>query len=121
MNEQNIFHYLTKASLKVNARTKQPRNTPERVLLRILPGGVQPGSSNPDPNFRPKNVIFYTLFQTRPLKSIPTKTEDVSVRLRTSQKKIQGRTPQPFCTEQQNSSEVTPVERPVARQAGRAG
>ena len=49
MNEQNIFHYLTKASLKVNAWTKQPRNTPGRVLLRILPGGVQPGSSNPDP------------------------------------------------------------------------
>ena len=49
MNEQSIFQYLTKASLKVNARTKQPRNTPGRVLLRILPGGVQPGSSNSDP------------------------------------------------------------------------
>ena len=49
MNEQSIFQYLTKASLKVNAWTKQPRNTPGRVLLRILPGGVQPGSSNPDP------------------------------------------------------------------------
>ena len=48
MNEQSIFQYLTKASLKVNARTKQPRNTPGRVLLRILGGGVPPGSSNPD-------------------------------------------------------------------------
>ena len=49
MNEQNKLQYLRKASLKVNARTKQPRNTPGRVLLRILPGGVQPGSSNSDP------------------------------------------------------------------------
>ena len=71
MNEQNIFHYLTKASLKVNARTKQPRNTPGRVLLRILPGGVPPGSSNPDPISDQKNVILHTRSQTRPLKSIP--------------------------------------------------
>ena len=48
MNEQNIFQYLTKASLKVNAPTKQPRNTPGLVLLRILPGSVPLGSSNPD-------------------------------------------------------------------------
>ena len=41
------------------------------VLLGILGGGVPPGSLNPDPYFRPKNVIFHTRFQTRPLKSIP--------------------------------------------------
>ena len=49
MNEQNIFQYLRKANLKVNARANQPRNTPGRVLLRIPGGGVPPGSSNPDP------------------------------------------------------------------------
>ena len=32
---------------------------------------MPPGSLNPDPYFRPKNVIFHTCFQTRPLKSIP--------------------------------------------------
>ena len=36
------------------------------VLLEILRGGVSPGSSNPDPSFRPKKCNF----QTRPLKSI---------------------------------------------------
>ena len=41
------------------------------VLLGILGGGVMPGSPNPDPSFRRKNVIFHTSFQTRPLKSIP--------------------------------------------------
>ena len=41
------------------------------VLLGILGGGVPPGSPNPDTDFRPKNVIFHTRFQTRPLKSIP--------------------------------------------------
>ena len=46
-------------------------STPRGVLLRILGGGVPPGSLNPDPYFRPKNVIFHTRFQTRPLKSIP--------------------------------------------------
>ena len=43
----------------------------EGVLLGILGGGVPPGSPNPDTDFRPKNVIFHTRFQTRPLKSIP--------------------------------------------------
>jgi len=120
MNEQNIFQYLRKASLKVSEAAPK------------YPGAGSPTNSSWGcaapffkswPDFRPKNVIFYTRFQTGPLKSIPTKTKDVSVRLRTSQNKIQGRTPQPFCTEQlkQNSSEVTPVERPVGRQAGRAG
>jgi len=32
---------------------------------------VPPSSSNPDPISDQKNVIFYTRFQTRPLKSIP--------------------------------------------------
>ena len=32
---------------------------------------MPPGSSNPDPISEQKNVIFYTRFQTRPLKSIP--------------------------------------------------
>ena len=41
------------------------------VLLGILGGAVPSGSPNPDPYFRPKNVIFHTCFQTRPLKSIP--------------------------------------------------
>ena len=41
------------------------------VLLGILGGCVSPGSPNPSPYFRPKNVIFHTCFQTRPLKSIP--------------------------------------------------
>ena len=44
---------------------------PGAVLLGILGGAVPPGSPNPDPYFRPKNVIFHTCFQTRPLKSIP--------------------------------------------------
>ena len=39
------------------------------VLLGILGGGVPPLKTWPD--FRPKNVIFHTGFQTRPLKSIP--------------------------------------------------
>ena len=43
-------------------------------------GGVTPGNSwwgcaawffKSRPDFRPKNVIFHTRFQTRPLKSIP--------------------------------------------------
>ena len=41
------------------------------VLLGILGGGVPPGSPNPDPYFRSKNVIFHARFQTRHLKSIP--------------------------------------------------
>ena len=40
------------------------------VLLGILRGGVPPGSSKPNPISDQKNVIFYTRFQTRPLKSI---------------------------------------------------
>ena len=48
-------------------------NSTRAVLLGILGWGVPPGSPNPDPffYFRPKNVIFHTRFQTRPLKSIP--------------------------------------------------
>jgi len=47
-------------------------NSTRGVLLGILGWGVPPGSPNPDPfYFRPKNVIFHTRFQTRPLKSIP--------------------------------------------------
>ena len=42
------------------------------VLLGILGGGVPPLKSLKSwPDFRPKNVIFHTCFQTRPLKSIP--------------------------------------------------
>ena len=41
------------------------------LLLRILGGGVPPGSPNPDPISDEKNVIFQPLFQTRSLKSIP--------------------------------------------------
>lgn len=41
------------------------------VLLGILGGGVLLSSRNPDPISEPKNVIFYTCFQTfRPLKFI---------------------------------------------------
>ena len=40
------------------------------VLLGILRGGVPPGSSSPNPISDQKNVILYTRFQTRPLKSI---------------------------------------------------
>ena len=40
------------------------------VLLGILGGVLSPGSPNPDPiNFRPKNVIFHTCFQTWPLRN----------------------------------------------------
>ena len=35
--------------------------------MEILGGSVPPGSSNPALDFRPKNVIFHTRFQTRPL------------------------------------------------------
>ena len=41
------------------------------VLLGILGGGVPPCSSNPDPSFKPKNVIFHIRFQTRPLYPYP--------------------------------------------------
>ena len=45
------------------------------LLLRILGGGVPPRCaarfSKSWPDFRPKNVIFYPLFHTRSLKSIP--------------------------------------------------
>ena len=40
----------------------------EGVLLGILGGGVQPGSSNPDP-ISDQKMSFHTRFQTRPLKS----------------------------------------------------
>ena len=40
----------------------------EGVLLGILGGGVAPGSPKAWPDFRPKNVIFHTRFQTRPSK-----------------------------------------------------
>ena len=39
------------------------------VLLGILEGGVPPGSPNPDPYFRPKNVIILTRFQSWTQKS----------------------------------------------------
>ena len=41
------------------------------VLLRILGGGVLPGSPNPDPTSDQEIPIFHTRFQTWPLKSIP--------------------------------------------------
>ena len=41
------------------------------VPLGIFGGGVPPDSPNPDPISAPKNVIFCTRFQTKPLKSIP--------------------------------------------------
>ena len=34
------------------------------VLLGILGGCVSPGSPNPWPYFKPKNVIFHTRFQS---------------------------------------------------------
>ena len=37
----------------------------------FLVGGVPPGRSNPQPDFRPNNAISHTLFQTSPLKSVP--------------------------------------------------
>ena len=43
---------------------------PDGVLLGILGGKGRPVSKS-WPYFRPKNVIFHTRFQTRPLKSIP--------------------------------------------------
>ena len=46
------------------------------VPLRILGGGVPPGSPNPEPYFRPKYVIFHARFQTRHLKSIPVFSSD---------------------------------------------
>ena len=36
------------------------------VLLRILGGGVLPGSPNPDPTSDQEIPIFHTRFQTRP-------------------------------------------------------
>ena len=41
------------------------------VLLRILGGGVPPGSPNPDPTSDQEIAIFHTRFQTWPLKSMP--------------------------------------------------
>ena len=37
--------------------------TPRGILLGILGAGVSPGSLNPDPYFRPKNVIFTPVFR----------------------------------------------------------
>ena len=39
--------------------------------MGILGGGVAACFLKSSPNFRPKNVIFHTRFQTRPLKSMP--------------------------------------------------
>ena len=41
------------------------------VLLRILGGGVLPGSPNPDPISDQEIAIFQTRFRTWPLTSIP--------------------------------------------------
>ena len=46
-------------------------NLPGGVPLGIFGGGVPARFSKSRPDFRPKNVIFHTRFQTRPLKSIP--------------------------------------------------
>ena len=39
------------------------------VLLRILGGGVLPGSPNPDPTSDQEIAIFHTRFQTWPLRN----------------------------------------------------
>ena len=41
------------------------------VLQGILGNDLPSGSPNPDPISGPKNVIFHTYFQTRPVRSIP--------------------------------------------------
>ena len=50
------------------------------VLLGILGGGVP----NPDPISRPKNVIFHTRFQTRPLKSKHILRPDLEAKIMSS-------------------------------------
>lgn len=49
---------------------QEPTHLSGGGLLGILSGGVSIGSRNPDPISNPKNVIFYTRFQTWPPKSI---------------------------------------------------
>ena len=52
------------------------------VLLRILGGGVLPGSPNPDPTSDQEIAIFHTRFQTRPLRN------DIIITLERQQKRF---------------------------------
>ena len=68
---ESVCHYFQPPPLLFKI-TSLGANSTRGVLLGILGGGVPSGSPNSDPfYFRPKNVIFHTGLQTRPLKSIP--------------------------------------------------